>query len=274
MPEDYQAILSDLGVDTSSNPATPAAPVTPEGGTADNTPSQADNTAGTNPEDSAPASATADNADATAANPTDAGQDSDEQRRRNEAFATMRSENTKYKKFIGQIMKGANFQGTEEDFMAALEDASYRRQAQQQGNQVSPELLKRMDALENQNNVLLEERNREMFTANLRNLQDHFKLSDAELKEFVNFAVKEKIDLTIPGTNFITLYQGLFFDKLNKKMIEDARQEWITQNGKAANAANPDGKSGKKDPTPNNVNTMAEFNSLLQTLPINQNNKN
>lgn len=274
MPEDYQAILSDLGVDTSSNPATPATPATPEDGTADNTPSQADNTAGTNPEDSAPASATADNADATAANPTDEGQDSDEQRRRNEAFATMRSENTKYKKFIGQIMKGANFQGTEEDFMAALEDASYRRQAQQQGNQVSPELLKRMDALENQNNVLLEERNREMFTANLKNLQDHFKLSDAELKEFVNFAVREKIDLTIPGTNFITLYQGLFFDKLNKKMIEDARQEWITQNGKAANAANPDGKSGKKDPTPNNVNTMAEFNSLLQTLPINQNNKN
>ena len=274
MPEDYQAILSDLGVDTSSNPATPAAPATPEGGTADNTPSQADNTAGTNPEDSAPASATADNADATAANPTDEGQDSDEQRRRNEAFATMRSENTKYKKFIGQIMKGANFQGTEEDFMAALEDASYRRQAQQQGNQVSPELLKRMDALENQNNVLLEERNREMFTANLKNLQDHFKLSDAELKEFVNFAVREKIDLTIPGTNFITLYQGLFFDKLNKKMIEDARQEWITQNGKADNAANPDGKSGKKDPTPNNVNTMAEFDSLLQTLPINQNNKN
>ena len=36
-------------------------------------------------------------------------------------------------------------------------------------------------------------------------------------------------------------------------------------------AANPDGKSGKKDPAPTNVNTMAEFDSLLQqSFPSNK----
>lgn len=251
MPEDYQAILNDLGVDT-SQPAPAADPTpAPESDPAAN-----------------PAPAQADPAPADPA-PADNGQ-AEDQRRANEAFAAMRSENSKYKKFMQHIMKGANFNGSEEDFMNNLTEAAYQRQAQRQGNQVSPELLKRMDTLETQNKSLIDAQNRQMFTANLKGLQDTFKLNDEEIKEFVTFAVKEQIDLTVPGTNFITLYQGLFFDKLMNKKLEEARQDWIAQNSKASSAANPDGKSGKKDPTPTNVNTMAEFDSLLQSVPMNK----
>lgn len=251
MPEDYQAILNDLGVDT-SQPAPAADPTpAPESDPAAN-----------------PAPAQADPAPADPA-PADNGQ-AEDQRRANEAFAAMRSENSKYKKFMQHIMKGANFNGSEEDFMNNLTEAAYQRQAQRQGNQVSPELLKRMDTLETQNKSLIDAQNRQMFTANLKGLQDTFKLNDEEIKEFVTFAVKEQIDLTVPGTNFITLYQGLFFDKLMNKKLEEARQDWIAQNSKASSAANPDGKSGKKDPTPTNVNTMAEFDSLLQSIPSNK----
>lgn len=253
MPEDYQAILNDLGVDT-SQPA-PAA---------DPTPAPESNPAATDPAQPAQADpAPADPA------PADNGQ-AEDQRRANEAFAAMRSENSKYKKFMQHIMKGANFTGSEEDFMNNLTEAAYQRQAQRQGNQVSPELLKRMDTLETQNRSLIDAQNRQMFTANLKGLQETFKLNDEEIKEFVTFAVKEQIDLTVPGTNFITLYQGLFFDKLMNKKLEEARQDWIAQNSKASSAANPDGKSGKKDPTPTNVNTMAEFDSLLQSIPSNK----
>ena len=251
MPEDYQAILNDLGVDT-SQPAPAADPTpAPESDPAAN-----------------PAPAQADPAPADPA-PADNGQ-AEDQRLANEAFAAMRSENSKYKKFMQHIMKGANFNGSEEDFMNNLTEAAYQRQAQRQGNQVSPELLKRMDTLETQNKSLIDAQNRQMFTANLKGLQDAFKLNDEEIKEFVTFAVKEQIDLTVPGTNFITLYQGLFFDKLMNKKLEEARQDWIAQNSKASSAANPDGKSGKKDPTPTNVNTMAEFDSLLQSIPSNK----
>lgn len=253
MPEDYQAILNDLGVDT-SQPA-PAA---------DPTPAPESDPAATDPAQPAQADpAPADPA------PADNGQ-AEDQRRANEAFAAMRSENSKYKKFMQHIMKGANFTGSEEDFMNNLTEAAYQRQAQRQGNQVSPELLKRMDTLETQNRSLIDAQNRQMFTANLKGLQETFKLNDEEIKEFVTFAVKEQIDLTVPGTNFITLYQGLFFDKLMNKKLEEARQDWIAQNSKASSAANPDGKSGKKDPTPTNVNTMAEFDSLLQSIPSNK----
>ena len=257
MPEDYQAILDDLGVDT-SNEAQP-------------TENQDNNTA--NPTDATDTTAT-DNAStettgASAAEPKADEGEPEEQRRANEAFAALRTENSKYKKFIQHIMKGANYQGSEEDFMNSLSEASYQRQAKLQGS-VSPEVLKRMDELESQNRSILDARNRELFVTNLKGLQEQLNLTEKDVKEFVDLAVKEHIDLTIPGTNFVTLYQGLFYDKLKARDIESARQEWIAQNSKASSAANPDGKSGKKDPTPTNVNTMAEFDSLLQSIPNNK----
>lgn len=257
MPEnDYQAILADLGVDTSASTGTP------EQGTDTNTQPEAAKPESVKPE-TAPTNASGDDSIDDKTDPVD-----DTQRKTNEAFAAMRSENTKYKKFLQQIMKGANFQGDEAAFMETLTEASYKRQAQ--GSQVSPEVLKRMDTLEAQNQTLLDAQNRQLFSANLKNLQDSLKLKNEDLQEFVNLAVRENIDLTIPGTNFVTLYQGLFYDKLKARDIEAARQEWITQSNKANDAVTPQGKSGKTDPTPTNVNTMAEFNSLLQSMPTNK----
>lgn len=252
MPEDYQSLLADLGVDTSAQPAPAQQPTDPQPTSEPSAEPAADPAPVAEPE----AEPAVDNAD--------------EQRRANEAFAAMRAENSKYKKFMQHIMKGANFQGDEAAFMEALTDASYKRQAANQGNQVSPEILKRMDTLESQNNSLLEARNRELFAANLKNMQTSLSLSDKDVKEFVDYALKEKIDLTIPGTNFVTLYRGLFYDKLMSRTVEDERQKWITQSNKANNATNPDGKSGKQDPVSTNVNTMAEFDSLLQSIPTNK----
>lgn len=263
MPEDYQAIFDSLGVDTTTgDQGEPAGDDSTSNGTQDPV-----NDGSVNPQTGN---------DGDDGNKADDGQPKEPEtppaedpdaKRRNEAFAAMRAENTKYKKFLQHIMKGANFTGAEDEFINQLTEASYQRQAQRQGNQVSPEILKRMDTLENQNRSLIESQNRQMFATNLRNMQEQLKLNDTEIKEFIDLAVKEKIDLTVPGTNFVTLYQGLFFDKLKEKILNEERQNWIAQNSKANNAANPDGKSGKKDPTPTNVNTMAEFDSLLQSIP-------
>ena len=262
MPEDYQAIFDSLGVDTNStegnqdpNPVKNTDPVSVNDGTVANPQTGTDGDDGNKGDDGQPKQ------------PETPPAIDPEAQRRNEAFAAMRAENNKYKKFLQHIMKGANFTGAEDEFINQLTEASYQRQAQRQGNQISPEILKRMDTLETQNRSLIESQNRQMFATNLRNLQEQLKLNDNEIKEFIDLAVKERIDLTIPDTNFVTLYQGLFFDKLKEKILNEERQNWIAQNSKANSAANPDGKSGKKDPTPTNVNTMAEFDSLLQSIP-------
>lgn len=188
-----------------------------------------------------------------------------ENQKTNEAFASMRAENSKYKTFIKQLMKGSGFQGDEATYMQNLIDASYKQQSERQGQGVSPEFLKKMDDLENKTRVLEEERNRTAFAANIRGLQDKFKLSDSEIKEFLDTAVQEHIDITAPGSNFVTLYQGLFYDKLMEKKIKEERQQWIAQNSKANSAANVDNKSGKV-PEEKSIDNMAEFESLLRDL--------
>jgi hypothetical protein len=188
-----------------------------------------------------------------------------ENQKANEAFASMRAENSKYKSFLKQLMKGSGFQGDEATYMQNLIDASYKQQSERQGQGVSPEFLKKMDDLENKTRVLEEERNRTAFAANIRGLQDKFKLSDSEIKEFLDTAVQEHIDITAPGSNFVTLYQGLFYDKLIEKKIKEERQQWIAQNSKANSAANVDNKSGKV-PEEKSINNMAEFESLLRNL--------
>ena len=188
-----------------------------------------------------------------------------ENQKANEAFASMRAENSKYKSFLKQLMKGSGFQGDEATYMQNLIDASYKQQSERQGQGISPEFLKKMDDLENKTRVLEEERNRTAFAANIRGLQDKFKLSDSEIKEFLDTAVQEHIDITAPGSNFVTLYQGLFYDKLIDKKLKEERQQWIAQNSKANSAANVDNKSGKV-PEEKSIDNMAEFESLLRNL--------
>ena len=153
MPEDYQAIFDSLGVDTNStegnqdpNPVkdkgTPD-PTSVNGGTVTDPQTGADGDDGNNGDDGQPKQ------------PETPPAVDPEVQRRNEAFAAMRAENNKYKKFLQHIMKGANFTGAEDDFINQLTEASYQRQAQRQGNQISPEILKRMDTLETQNRSLI-----------------------------------------------------------------------------------------------------------------------
>lgn len=270
MPDDYQAILDDLGVNTQTNQNGDVNTNNQPNPTVPDANGQADGAS--NNGDGAANPAT-DPATSNQTNPTNPNNnnnsDDQEARQRNEAFAAMRSENSKYKKFIQHLMRGANFQGSEEDFVKQLTEAAYQKQAQV--SQVSPEVLKRMDALEAQNRTLTEAQNREMFATKLKNLQTSLSLSDNEIRDFVKFAAENRIDiLSDPHMDFVTMYQGIFHKQLTDKAIENARQEWIAQNKKADSASNPDGKSGTKDPTPTDVNTMAEFDSLLQSIPNNK----
>ena len=100
----------------------------------------------------------------------------------------------------------------------------------------------------------------------LKTLQQTHNLTGKEVETFVQRAIENKIDLLAPGIDFDTLYKGMFFDDIIKKKIESERQEWIKQSNKSNDAANPDGKSGKKDSPQTDVKTMAEFNSLLNNV--------
>ena len=268
MPENIDNLLSDLGVDTSASQDAPADTAdTSEQVNAttetDNTTDAADNTANTETSDKA----SDDDEDVAAELAADNELQSQiDNQRANQAFAAMRAENSKYKKFLQTLMKGSNFEGNEEAFIQALENEAYKKQAQIQGIAANPELLRKMDQQEEQIRELTKSQRDQTLLLGLKTLQQTNNLTGKEVEAFVQKAIENKIDLLAPGVNFNTLYKGMFFDDIVTKRIEDERQKWIKQSNKADSAAVPDGKSGKKEPTPTDVKTMAEFDSLLNTV--------
>lgn len=270
MPENIDGLLADFGVDPNAG-----APEANDAGQTNNVDTSTDNSNATS---STETDATAtDNSTETDANETEDDIEAElndgvdtqaqlEQQRANQAFAAMRAENSKYKKFMQTLMRGSNFAGNEEAFIKLLEDEAYKKQAQIQGMAANPELLRKMDQQEEQIKELTQAQRDQTLMLGLKTLQQTHGLTGKEVEAFVQKAIENRIDLLAPGTNFDTLYKGMFFDDIMKKKIESERQNWIKQSNKADSAATPDGKSGRKEPAPTDVKTMAEFNSLLNTV--------
>ena len=256
MPENIDGLLDAFGVDPNAG--------TPDAGQEEQT-----NTPDTTSEPAVPE----DNSDVSTQEPEtdtgDSGEDAQaqlEQQKANQAFAAMRAENNKYRKFMQTLMRGSNFTGDEAAFIEALENEAYKKQAQLQGMAANPELLRKVDEQEERIQELTRSQRDQTLMLGLKTLQQTHNLTGKEVETFVQRAIENKIDLLAPGIDFDTLYKGMFFDDIIKKKIESERQEWIKQSNKSNDAANPDGKSGKKETPVTDVKTMAEFNSLLDNV--------
>lgn len=268
MPENIDSLLSSFGIDPNA------------GGQADDT-NVDNNTSSDNTDasstDNAEGAAVDTNTDADSNTDNNSGGESGasaqsnvqnqiDQERSNRAFAAMRVENEKYKKLMSTLMKGSNYNGDEAAFMDALMNESYKQQAKLQGMAANPEVLKRMDQLEEQNRQLTESQRNQTLMLGLKTLQQNHNLTGKEVEDFVQRAIDNRIDLLAPGVSFDMLYKGMFFEDIVAKQLEDERQKWIKQSNKSSNAATPDGKSGKSDPAKTDVKTMTELNSLLNTV--------
>lgn len=258
MPDNIDSLLSDFGVDPNVG--------TPDAGQEQTPVAESSETA--EPETTTASPEVEESSKESEEQPADIGnaQEQLEQQKANQAFAAMRAENNKYKKFMQTLMRGSNFVGDEAAFIKALEDEAYKKQAQIQGMAANPELLRKMDQQEEQIRELTKSQQDQTLMLGLKTLQQMHNLSGKEVETFVQRAIENKIDLLAPGINYDTLYKGMFFDDIVKKRIEDERQTWIKQSNKANDAANPDGKSGKGKDSPTDVKTMAEFNSLLNNV--------
>ena len=256
MPENIDGLLADFGMDPNAG-----APETNEA-----TQPQTDDVAEATNESVETVENSAEEVESNAEEATESDvQAQVEQQKANQAFAAMRAENSKYKKFLQTLMRGSNFAGDEASFIQALENEAYKKQAQIQGMAANPELLRKMDQQEEQIKELTQSQRDQTLMLGLKTLQQMHNLSGKEVEAFVQRAIENKVDLYNAG-NFDTLYKGMFFDDIVKKRVEEERQNWIKQSNKADSAASPDGKSGKKDPAPTDVKTMAEFNSLLNSV--------
>lgn len=259
MPDNIDGLLSSLGVDPNSGNQT-------ETTETDNSTETADTSTETTEQTETTEETSTESETQEVPEETNTVQNQLDNENANRAFAAMRAENSKYKKLMNTLMRGSNFNGDENAFMDVLLNESYKQQAKLQGMAANPELLRKMDQQEEQIRQLTESQKNQTLMLGLKTLQQNHNLTGKEVEMFVQRAIDNKIDLLAPGVNFDTLYKGMFFDDIVKKQIEEERQKWIKQSNKSANAASPDGKSGKQDPAKTDVKTMTELNSLLNTV--------
>ena len=258
--EDYQALFNELGGE--QNPAavtpdvTPTAPVatvpedntTPEG--APITPEVTPVTPEANP------------------NPTgvpaiDPAVDEENQKQAR-AFAELRTTNAKYTKVFKQLQNSMGV-STEDEVIERLLNAGLNAQARQQN--VDPELLKRMQTLEEQNTTMMVEQKQKAVVESFGLLQKDFSLNNDEVLKFAKELDDKGVDLFKTGVDISTLYRGLHHSDIVQKQIEAEKQKWIAEGSVAANAPGVTTTTGKRNiQGKTEINTMGELENLFNSI--------
>lgn len=259
--EDYQALFNELGGE--QNPAavtpevTPTATVTaePENNT---TPEGAPITPEVTPEVTPEADP----------NPTgvpaiDPAVDEENQKQAR-AFAELRTTNAKYTKVFKQLQNSMGV-SSEDEVIERLLNAGLNAQARQQN--VDPELLKRMQTLEEQNTTMMIEQKQKAVVESFGLLQKDFSLTNDEVLKFAKELDDKGVDLFKAGVDISTLYRGLHHSDIVQKQIEAEKQKWIAEGSVAANAPGVTTTTGKRNSQgKTEINTMGELESLFNSI--------
>lgn len=173
----------------------------------------------------------------------------------NKAFAEMRAKNAQYERMLKRLAESSN--KSLEEFVTELEEKAIEKQAKTKG--IDPALLKRLEALEEENQRYQEAQIRMYLQSEFKKVETTLKLSEAEMKEFTSQLVADGHDFGNLKVDYMKLYRGYNHDKL----VERERQSWIKQSEKAGNAPGTI-KPGRKSPgEPGEINSMDDLERLL-----------
>ena len=181
----------------------------------------------------------------------------------NQAFAALRADNAKYKKFFNDIKDKL---GLDEDaFMTDVRDKALASKAKDMN--VSPEVLKKMQEQEDRLNELTQADRQKTLMVSLQNLQQTYNLSNKDLQEFVQDTINKGVDLYDSVMDLSTLYKALNHDKLVAKAVEDAKQEFIKNQAKANDASDPTDSKGRGEGTGSKeIKNVKELDALIDSL--------
>lgn len=178
------------------------------------------------------------------------------------AFAALRVENGKYKKLLAKLAESEGL--TEEALIEKLDNQATEDAAKKQN--MSPEALRRLEALEQQNQALTQQRREDEFSTNINKVQTNLKLETKEVLGFIEQMIEKNIDPLQPPMDLEVLYKAMNLDKIMKKAVEDAVQETIKNQGRADSASTPAASRGKgSSGEVEEIKSMDDFERLLNS---------
>ena len=186
-----------------------------------------------------------------------------EESKQAKAFAEMRVKNAAYEK----VLKGrAEREGISlEAYMAKLQDEELTERAK--ALQVTPEYMRRLEALEQENNGYKKVQLQLHIQSQFAKLSTELKLDDSELQAFGAQLVAANVNLEDTSMDYVQLYRGMNYEKLVEKKLEAERQIWLQARKKSQNASNPLSQSGRHDARETgSISSITELDQFLSTM--------
>jgi type I site-specific restriction endonuclease len=173
----------------------------------------------------------------------------------NKAFAELRAKSTRYERMLKRLAESSN--KSLDEFVNELEDKAIERQAKKMGT--DPALLKRLEALEEENQRYQEGNIRMYLQSEYKRVESTLKLSEAEMKEFTTQLIADEHDFGNLKVDYLKLYRGYNHDKL----VERERQGWIKKSEKDGQAPGTIKPGRRSAGDPGEIATMEDLDRLL-----------
>ena len=263
MPENYQALLGELGIEQGSDPGAATDPVAiPGTDPASNNPTNPDTNTVTDPVNTVTVT---DPAPADPAKPTDVQNVVDpSSEAKNQAFAAMRARNAKYEKAfarVTQAMGAAN----EDEAIEKLIGASFDVQGKREN--IDPAILRRLTDLEEKNQVLDTATRNQFVKDSFSAVQKELNLTDQETISFAQKLTDQNVDIFNLNVPLSIIYKGMNHDTLTTKMLEAEKQNWIKGQAAADKAPGVNPATGKPiNNEKKEITTDADLELVLNSL--------
>lgn len=173
----------------------------------------------------------------------------------NKAFAELRAKSTRYERILKRLAESSN--KSLDEFVNELEDKAIERQAKKMGT--DPALLKRLEALEEENQRYQESNIRLYLQSEFKRVESTLKLSEAEMKEFTTQLIADSHDFGNLKVDYLKLYRGYNHDKL----VERERQNWIKKSEKDGQAPGTVKPGRRSAGDPGEIATLEDLDRLL-----------
>ena len=163
--------------------------------------------------------------------------------KRNRAFADLRRERDEAKKYADFLKNLAEQNGTTPDeLLARYQERQLEQEAQKQN--VPVDVLKRLQALEEENQTIKQSTFAEKFQMQVDSVTEKYGATEDDVREAFKYAVENGIDFENSRITFDAVYKMAHHDSLVQKQIEQARQKELEDKRKRqSTSALPSGTS-------------------------------
>lgn len=182
------------------------------------------------------------------------------------AFAQMRVQNKLMGDMLAKVAQANGIQyTTTDDLLQKLNDDVLTKQAAAQG--VDPELLKRLDTLERNNQAYAQQQTQDRLVRDFESLQQEFGLSGDDLQKFA--LELDRSGIPAESINVRNEYMSRHLDSIIQARTDAAVQAALGRDAKATEQStkpNGSGTVGSNDLQSTQINSVADLRAVLSKI--------